>query len=311
MRAEFGSISLTLAALLAAPLSFCTVLAMDSDAESAAGRKSEIRVVSFRNGVDGYQGTVDSEIWALAPMTILESNPNSSTDGNNDGGESQCLMRFDRIVGDDAGQVPKFATVHRAQLRVSAFDQGSTVNLHRMLVPFDRSVTWNRMVSGVSADGLEAARRKDSFTFGKIAANSSEIVFDVTDTVQDWVNGEEAHGWVFLNTGGNGWDFDFVRVRRHQSTPAAGDRVLNPPSPGSQVMFRPVRRTDARSADSATFQPARFSFQRILASAHPGFSASWFQRILVSAHPHGVPSRWQHSTRHLAIRSVPLSAPTA
>jgi hypothetical protein len=63
------------------------------------------------------------------------------------------------------------------------------------------------LVSGVSADDLEASRHKDSFTFGKIAANSSEIVFDVTDTVQAWVNGEANHGWVFLNTGGNGWDF--------------------------------------------------------------------------------------------------------
>ena len=166
-----------------------------------------IQTASFRNGEAGYQGTVDAEIWALAPTTILESNPNSSTDANNDGGESQCLMRFDDIVGTASGQVPQFATVHKARLYVSAFDQGSTVNLHRMLVPFDRACTWNSLVSGVSADGMEAARHKDSFTFGKIAADSSEIIFDVTDTVQDWVNGEPAHGWVFLNTGGNGWDF--------------------------------------------------------------------------------------------------------
>ena len=183
----------------------------------SSGAGQEISTARFRNGVDGYLGTVDSEIWALAPTTILESNPNSSTDANNDGGESQCLMRFDGLVGKASHQVPQFATVHRARLYVSAFDQGSTVNLHRMLVPFDQSVTWNSMISGVSADGLEAARRKDSFTFGKIAADSSEIVFDVTDTVQDWVNGEPAYGWVFLNTGGNGWDFyssEFENVRQ-------------------------------------------------------------------------------------------------
>jgi hypothetical protein len=97
--------------------------------------------------------------------------------------------------------------VTKARLLVSAFDQGSTVNLHRMLVPFDRSATWSSLVSGVSADGLEACRHKDAFTFGKIAANSSEIIFDVTDTVQLWAGGEINHGWVFLNTGGNGWDF--------------------------------------------------------------------------------------------------------
>lgn len=163
--------------------------------------------VSFQQGVDGYSGTVDSEIWALAPHTILESNPNSSTDADNDGGESQCVLRFDGIIGMGKAQIPPQATIHRARLLVSAFDQGSTVNLHRMLVPFDRSVTWSSMVSGISADGMEAARHKDAFTFGKIAANSSEIVFDVTDTVRTWVSGEPNQGWVFLNTGGNGWDF--------------------------------------------------------------------------------------------------------
>jgi hypothetical protein len=90
---------------------------------------------------------------------------------------------------------------------VSAFDQGSTVNLHRMLVPFPKAATWSSMIDGVSADGLEASRQKDSFTFGKIAANTSVVVFDVTDTVQAWVSGQANHGWVFLNTGGNGWDF--------------------------------------------------------------------------------------------------------
>jgi hypothetical protein len=29
----------------------------------------------------------------------------------------------------------------------------------------------------------------------------------VTDTVQAWATGQANHGWVFLNTGGNGWDF--------------------------------------------------------------------------------------------------------
>lgn len=162
---------------------------------------------SFQNGVSGYSGSIDSEIWALAPTTILDGNGNASADADNDGGESQVVLRFDGIVGSEAGQVPVNAVVHSARLLVSAFDQGSTVNLHRMLVPFDESVTWRSLVSGVSADGFEASRHKDAFTFGKIAADSSEIVFDVTDTVQLWVNGESNHGWAFLNTGGNGWDF--------------------------------------------------------------------------------------------------------
>ncbi len=182
----------------------------------AADRPKSV-TLSFRSGVDGYHGTVDAEVWALAPTTILNVNPQVTSDSNNDGGESQVLMRFDEIIGDRPRQIPPGAAIVSARLYVSAFDQGDTVHLHRMLVPFGKAPTWNSLVSGVSADGYEAARTKDAFTFGKIAANSSEISFDVTDTVQAWVNGVANHGWVFLNTGGNGWDFyasDFDKLNQ-------------------------------------------------------------------------------------------------
>src|SRR5262245_38799157 len=196
-----------------------------------AGASEPRRAISFQQGVDGYQGTVDTEIWALAPTTILDTNPNASSDANNDGGESQVLLRFDAIVGLGKAQVPPRAMVHSAKLLVSAFDQGDTVNLHRMLVPFDRTATWNSLISGVSADGFEASRHKDSFTFGKIAANSSEIAFEVTDTIQAWVNGETNYGWAFLNTGGNGWDFyssDFDKIRQR---PKLVVEFTPPPTP--------------------------------------------------------------------------------
>jgi hypothetical protein len=163
--------------------------------------------VRFRTGVDGYAGTVDTEIWAVAPGTIIDTNINASSDANNDGGESQILLRFDDIIGAKPGQVPAGAAVKSAKLVISAFDQGDTVNLHRMLVPWPKQATWNTMVAGVTADGFEASRTRDGFTFGKIAANTSDIPFDVTDTVQAWANGAANHGWVFINTGGNGWDF--------------------------------------------------------------------------------------------------------
>jgi hypothetical protein len=188
-------------------------MAQEKISKSDANHKTT--TVSFRQGVEGYKGTVDAEVWALAPTTILNSNPQVTSDANNDGGESQVLMRFDQIIGDKQSQIPAGATIKSAKLYVSAFDQGDTVHLHRMLAPFGEAPTWSRLVSGVSADGHEAARHKDAFTFGKIAANSSEVAFDVTDTLQAWMSGAENHGWVFINTGGNGWDFyssDFDKV---------------------------------------------------------------------------------------------------
>ena len=67
------------------------------------GDASETISASFQQGVDGYQGVVDTEIWALAGTTILESNSNASSDANNDGGESQVLLKFNDLVGPGAG----------------------------------------------------------------------------------------------------------------------------------------------------------------------------------------------------------------
>jgi hypothetical protein len=175
------------------------------------------RTATFQNGVNGYEGTVDIELWALAPTTVLDINPNATSDANNDGGESQILLRFDRMVGNGPGQIPPGSAIHSATLIVSAFDQGDMVHIHRMLVPWQRQATWATLVAGVTADGTEASRHRESFTFGKIAANSSSIPFDVTDSVGAWVNGTPNYGWVFINTGGNGWDFytsDFDDVKQ-------------------------------------------------------------------------------------------------
>lgn len=176
---------------------------------------ANLKTVTFCNGKDGYKGTIDVEIWALAPTTILNTNPQVTVDENNGGAESQVLMRFDGIFGDGENQIPLGSSITTARLEVGAFDQGDTVHLHRMLVPFGKAPTWNKMISGVSADDLESSRVTETFTFGKISAAASAVHFEVTETLQAWSNGAKNHGWVFINTGGNGWDFyssDFDKV---------------------------------------------------------------------------------------------------
>jgi hypothetical protein len=209
-------------------------ITVSSGVDRAAGRPAPKTVrLSFQSGVGGYDGTVDIELWALAPTTVLDSNPNATTDANNDGGESEILLRFEGIVGYGEGQIPPGSAVRSATLVVGAFDQGDTVHLHRMLVPWPRQATWTTMVGGVTADGLEASRHRESFTFGKIAANTSAIPFDVTDSVQAWVNGAPNYGWVFINTGGNGWDFythEFEDVKQRPRLIVE----FTPPKPGPQ-----------------------------------------------------------------------------
>ena len=130
----------------------CVLLAaMSVDAgDKAATSRSQ---ATYQAGVNDYDGTVDVELWALAPTTILDTNPNATTDANNDGGESQILLRFEGIVGTGPNQIPPGSAIHSATLTVSAFDQGDTVHLHRMLVAWPRQATWTTMVGGVTEIG--------------------------------------------------------------------------------------------------------------------------------------------------------------
>jgi hypothetical protein len=100
-----------------------TVLVGWADAGIAAGSPAPGKTtVTFQNGVNGYEGTIDVEIWAVSPNARLEGGPRASGDADNDGGESQVLLRFESIVGDKPGQVPPNSAVHSAKLVVSAFD---------------------------------------------------------------------------------------------------------------------------------------------------------------------------------------------
>lgn len=166
-----------------------------------------IRRLDFQQGQSGYAGTVDTEIWAIAPSKSLFEQGTMTTDGNNGGGESQVLMRFADVFGRGDRQVPHLSRVVSAKLIVVAFDPGSTIYLHRMLAPWDDSATWDGMAGGVGVDNIEASTVRDGFNFGEINMDKQSIEFDVTATVQKWSNGEPNYGWVFTSTGSNGWDF--------------------------------------------------------------------------------------------------------
>ncbi|WP_197531198.1 DNRLRE domain-containing protein [Posidoniimonas corsicana] len=166
-----------------------------------------VRRVAFRQGEQGYSGAIDTEIWGIAPSKSLDRQGTMTSDSNNGGGESQVLMRFGGVIGDGEHQVPAGSRVRSAKLTVVVFDPGTTVFLHRVLAPWDESATWDRMSGGLRADDLEASTLRDGFSFGEINMDRQLVEFDVTATAQRWADGEPNYGWVFINTGGNGWDF--------------------------------------------------------------------------------------------------------
>lgn len=177
------------------------------DQASANTKQPAVGEVSFRNGVDGYNKALDAEIWAIAPSKSLLKQGTMTTDGNNGGGESQVLLRFEDLFGGQTGKIPVRARIKSARLTVVAFDPGTTCYLHRLLVPWSESVTWDGMANGITVDNSEASTVRDGFTFAEINMDKQLVYFDVTPTVQLWADGVENYGWVFVNTGGNGWDF--------------------------------------------------------------------------------------------------------
>src|SRR6185503_4363341 len=87
----------------------------------------------------------------------------SSSLANNQQG--QVLVRFDNLFGTAVGQVPANATVLSAKLLLytplnptgTDYDSDDTFRVHRMIVDWNDSATWNSLAGGVSTDNSEAA----------------------------------------------------------------------------------------------------------------------------------------------------------
>ncbi len=174
----------------------------------AAAESSEA-TVTFQQGVNGYSGTVDTNLmedspdanWATAPsLTVDADEPPGS------GRDAQGLVRFDNIIGTGPDQVPPNVPILSASLGLNTTNPGSGATLHRMVQTWADTDTWNSWGAGIQVDDVEAAATPDLNT-GAVATGST--VLDVTASVQAWADGQAAnHGWVFIPLGTDGWDFD-------------------------------------------------------------------------------------------------------
>ncbi len=158
-------------------------------------------VVTFRQGAGGYLGTVDTQLSQAAPT---QSYGSTAVLGVDKGTDVQVLLRFDDIFGSLAGQIPAGATIVSATLGLQTTNAGNGAALHRMLTNWSGTSTWNSLVNGVQANGVEAAAAATVVTG---ATNTGQSQFDVTSSVQAWLAGAANLGWVFLSQGTNGWDF--------------------------------------------------------------------------------------------------------
>lgn len=169
---------------------------------------SETEQVTFRQGVNGYNGTVSTGLREADPetsfggaqvVTVDEDDPQGSENA------SQLLLRFDNIVGIRDGQVPPGASVQRAVLTVETVDGGDGATVNRMLVDWTGEDTWDSMNDGVQTDGTDAASEAVTKT-GPVVKGPTTL--DISASVQRWANDllTKNHGWVFCSLGDDGWD---------------------------------------------------------------------------------------------------------
>jgi hypothetical protein len=179
-----------------------------SFADRFTSTASSTESASFQQGADGYDGTADTYLQEASPdannATATTLNVDSD-DPNGTNQDVQALLRFDGVVGSGSEQVPAGANVTAASLTVETTNDGDGASLHRMVQSWSDTDTWEAFGGdGIQADGSEAAADADATT-GTVSEGSTSI--DVTPSVQAWVDGEANHGWAFLPSGGDGWDF--------------------------------------------------------------------------------------------------------
>ena len=178
-----------------------------------------VTITTFRQGLNGYSGARDTQLWQEAPDTAYATLPDLTADldtsttitGNQQG---QVLVRFDNLFGAGAGLVPTNAILHSAKLLLQTpanttgtdYDSNDSFRAHRMVMDWSDSATWNSLVAGVSANDVEAAT---TATFSLVPdVDGGPAIFDVTSDVELFKAGTTNRGWLIRPSSagtGDGW----------------------------------------------------------------------------------------------------------
>jgi hypothetical protein len=166
-----------------------------------------VNLKTFQNGANGYTGAHDTLIRADNPAVSFGTTTPLVVNLNNGTQPLQSLIRFDSLIGAGTTQIPADATVLSAKLKLwTTTTTLQTVKLHRMLASWNESSTWNSFGSGIAANDVEAVSTAD-FSFAPKVANEG-FYFDVSDSVQAWLDGAANNGWALLPTSSDDYQFN-------------------------------------------------------------------------------------------------------
>ncbi|MFP6737673.1 MAG: DNRLRE domain-containing protein [Planctomycetota bacterium] len=163
---------------------------------------------NFQQGIDGYQGVVDTYIHAGSADEdhgFAESLRIDSDTPSGSGNVAQVLLRFESIFGFGPDQLPAGIDIERAWLELNTTNSGDGASVHRMLVPWSEGDTWNSF----GLEGIEAGEEAAAAAEATVTGMGRPAVVDVTGSLRLWAADPAANnGWAFLPTGSDGWRFD-------------------------------------------------------------------------------------------------------
>jgi phosphatidylinositol-3-phosphatase len=203
----------------------------------------DVTVRTIRQGLNSYASGADTMLSQDSPAVNNAATHDLVVDldlgaaaGNQVG---QVLVRFDALVGAGANQVPANATIHSAKLILSTpangasdnFDSNDTFRLHRMMINWADTATWDSLTAGVSNNDVEAA---SATTFSLVPdVDGGPAIFDVTSDVELLLAGTANYGWVVRpsSTGsGDGWTLKSNETTSDESLRPTLEIIFSVPS---------------------------------------------------------------------------------
>ena len=168
--------------------------------------------VQFQVDLNGYDNSQMLIIASSSPNENFSdgviSIDGSTKDYGSPSGISQGLLSFNELF-TQAG-IPDGVTIESAQLRFWTTNASSgPISVHQMYQQWNAQASWNSLSAGVSTDGIQAKITADD-TQANVSSNTL-LIFDVTNTIISWQNGQQNNGWAVINSGNDGWDLNTER----------------------------------------------------------------------------------------------------
>jgi hypothetical protein len=161
---------------------------------------------AFQQGVNGYEGTLDTWVSQQSPNTSFGNNDTRVSDDDTANSfftdyRGQALVRFDGIIGAD--QVPAGATIVNATLVIDLSDDIDTpffdpsFFVYQVIRDWNESSTWNSLGGGLSL-GADLGAVIGSFRGDNVPSGDSMRRIDVTAAMQAWADGAPNFGLAIL-----------------------------------------------------------------------------------------------------------------